>query len=356
MSVALAVIGTGVIGTDHVRRLHRQVPGADVAVVTDIDLDLARAVAATYGVPEAHTDGFAAIRSAQVDAVVVASSAASHAELVLAAVEAGKPVFCEKPLATTAEACLRIVTAEAAAGRRLVQVGFMRRYDEAYRGLKRTLDSGDLGAALLAHCVHRNPAVPGSFTNEMMINEAAIHEIDLVRWLLGEEITDVSVVWPRRNGHAAATLQDPMLVWLRTTGGVVVDVEVNVNVGYGYDIRTELVGERGGAWLSVGNAGVSSVGTAAWVPATWLERFRAAYDAELTEWVRAVVTGTDPQGPTAYDGYAAAVVADACVAAFGRDGWHPVPPLHPQEGRSGRHGRPSFIPQGGVHEPGPAPY
>ncbi|MET7400351.1 Gfo/Idh/MocA family oxidoreductase [Dactylosporangium sp. NPDC005572] len=310
MSVALAVIGTGVIGADHVRRLTSG--PSSVAVVTDIDAARAEAVARQYGVPEAHTDGLAAILDPRVDAVVVASSAASHADLVIAAVAAGKPVFCEKPLATTAEDCRRIVEVEAAAGRRLVQVGFMRRYDEACRELKRVVDGGELGAPLLLHCRHRNPAVPDTFTDEMMINEAAIHEIDLVRWLLGEEIAAVSVVWPRRSGRAPAALHDPMLVWLRTTGGTVVDVEVNVNVGYGYDIRAEVVGEHG------------TFGTTPSIAAHWLDRFRDAYDAELADWVRAVAAGASPPGPTAEDAYAAAVVADACVAAFGVDGWVPI--------------------------------
>lgn len=101
--------------------------------------------------------GAALITASHVDAVLVASSGPTHAEHVLNAIAVGKPVFCEKPLATTAVDCLRIVEAETAYGSRLVQVGFMRRYDEGYRELKRLLDSGGIGAPLMVHCVHRSP-------------------------------------------------------------------------------------------------------------------------------------------------------------------------------------------------------
>src|SRR5918997_7055956 len=124
------------IGQDHIRRLTSGLSGARVTAVTDVDLDRARSVA--DGVPGAgvHDTGQALIDDPGVDAVVVTSWGPTHEEDVLAAIAAGKQVFCEKPLATTREACDRIVDAEVAAGRRLVSVGFMRRYDEQYRAMK----------------------------------------------------------------------------------------------------------------------------------------------------------------------------------------------------------------------------
>src|SRR5690606_18003813 len=118
------------IGQDHIRRISTVLSGARVAAVTDVDLDRARAVA--DGVPGAvvHETGQALIEDPRVDAVVVTSWGPTHEEYVLASIAAGKQVFCEKPLATTREACDRIVDAEVAAGRRLVQVGFMRRFED----------------------------------------------------------------------------------------------------------------------------------------------------------------------------------------------------------------------------------
>ena len=118
----------------------------------------------------------------------------------------------------------RILDAEIAHGRRLVQVGFMRRYDVGYRAMKRTLDDGVLGAPLMVHCAHRNASTPAQgFTSDMLINDAAIHEIDLVRWLLGQEIVAVeAVLTPRRSGLAPDDLQDPLILLLRMADGALV--------------------------------------------------------------------------------------------------------------------------------------
>ena len=140
-----------------------------------------------------------------VDAVLVASWGPAHEEQVVAAIGAGKPVFCEKPLAPSSDACLRIMEAEMAAGRRLVQVGFMRRYDPGYLAMKAAAQDGSIGAPLLMHCAHRNPSVPDyGFTTEMIITDSSVHEIDLVRWLFEEEIVAASVLRPRRSGQAPA--------------------------------------------------------------------------------------------------------------------------------------------------------
>ena len=204
MTVRVGVIGTGVIGQDHIRRITHVVPGGVITAVTDVDL--ARAGHAAAGLPgvAVHASGQELIADAGVDAVLVTSWGPAHEEHVLAAIAVGKPVFCEKPLATTREACLRIMSAEMAAGRRLVQVGFMRRYDASYRALKAAVAAGAIGAPLLMHCAHRNPSAPPyGFTTESIITDSAVHEIDLVRWLFGEEIAAASILKPRPTGGAA---------------------------------------------------------------------------------------------------------------------------------------------------------
>jgi myo-inositol 2-dehydrogenase/D-chiro-inositol 1-dehydrogenase len=264
-----------------------------------------------------HATGDDVIADPAVDAVVVCSWGPSHETYVLASIAAGKPVFCEKPLATTQEACLRIVEAEVAYGSRLVQVGFMRRYDAAYRALKKVVDGGDIGSPLMMHCAHRNPSVPGSYTTEMAIVDTAVHEIDMVRWMFDQEITAARVLIPRRNGNGG-DLRDPLLLVLETTDGVLVDVETSVNIRYGYDIRGEIVGENGAATLG-GPAPVTvrRAGNAADpVPADWRERFLTAYDTEFQEWIDSLATAGRTVGPSAWDGYAAAAVCDAGVEAL----------------------------------------
>jgi myo-inositol 2-dehydrogenase/D-chiro-inositol 1-dehydrogenase len=301
MALSVGVIGTGVMGSEHVRRLASEVEGAVVSAVADADPARATAAASAVGA-RAHVDAVELIRSDEVDAVVVASSDATHADFVLACLAEGKPVLCEKPLATTAEASLLVAEAEAASGRRLVQVGFMRRFDPAYAALKRELDEGRLGGPLLMHCAHRNAGVPPGYTTDMLITSSLTHEIDVIRWITGEEIIAVTVRASRSSSRANG-LRDPQLAILETAGGVLVDAEVFANAGYGYDIRCEIVGEEGAASLPVA------------VAPTFVERFADAYRLELQDWVDSVAAG-GPTGASAWDGYAASAVADACLASL----------------------------------------
>ena len=320
----VGVIGTGMIGKDHIRRMTSVLSGVQVVAVTDVDLVVAAAVASPIG---AHVfpDGASLIASPSVDAVVVSSWGPTHEEYVLASIAAGKPVFCEKPLATTAAACLRIVEAEVAAGRRLVQVGYMRRYDVAYRALKSVIDGGEIGAPLMMHCAHRNASVPSFYEKEMAITDTAVHEIDMVRWMFDSEITAASVLIPRKSANGG-DLQDPLFLLLEMANGVLVDVEISVNGRYGYDIRGEILGENGTAALgSLSPVSVRVSGRVSDpVPADWRERFIAAYDVEFQEWIDSVSSSGFASGPTAWDGYAAAVVSDAAVSGLRNGGRVPV--------------------------------
>jgi myo-inositol 2-dehydrogenase/D-chiro-inositol 1-dehydrogenase len=316
--VRVGVIGVGMIGQDHIRRITQVLTGGAVVAVNDVDAARAGQVAA--GLPGATVHATAAdlIADTGVDAVLVASWGPAHEEQVLAAIAAGKPVFCEKPLAPSSEACLRIMDAELAAGRRLVQVGFMRRYDAGYLAMKAALEDGSIGVPLLMHCAHRNPQVPPyGFTTEMIISDSAVHEIDLVRWLFGEEIVAASVLVPRRSGQAPAGMQDPLILLLEMANGALVDDEVFLNAQYGYDVRGEVVGETGTVALAdVSEVTVRAAGRyGGRIPVDWRDRFIRAYDAELQDWLTAVAAGAST-GPSAWDGYAAAAVTDSALAAL----------------------------------------
>src|SRR6476659_7608334 len=213
MTVNVGVIGVGMIGKDHIRRLTTVLAGSKVVAVTDVNLDEAKRVADSVPGATAYSTGQELIKADDVDAIIVCSWGPTHEEYVLAAIEAGKPVFCEKPLATTQEACRRIIDAEVAFGRRLVQVGYMRRYDRAYRALKAVVDSGEIGAPLMMHAAHRNPSVPGHYTREMAITDTAVHDIDLARRLFGEEIVAATVLYPRHS-RRGGELQVPLVLLL----------------------------------------------------------------------------------------------------------------------------------------------
>jgi len=317
--VRVGVIGVGMIGQDHIRRITEVLTGGSVVAVNDVDAERAGQVAAGLpGTVTVYQTAPELIAASDVDAVLIASWGAAHEEQVLAAIAAGKPVFCEKPLAPSSDACLRIMDAEAAAGRRLVQVGFMRRYDAGYLAMKAALDDGSLGAPLLMHCAHRNPSVPPyGFTTEMIISDSAVHEMDIVRWLFGEEITAAAVLRPRRSAQAPDGLADPLILLLEMAGGALVDDELFVSARYGYDVRGEIVCETG----TVALADTSEVTVRTQnrhggrIPVDWRDRFIRAYDVELQDWLNAVAAGTST-GPTAWDGYAAAAVTDAALEAL----------------------------------------
>jgi myo-inositol 2-dehydrogenase/D-chiro-inositol 1-dehydrogenase len=321
MTVNVGVIGVGMIGKDHIRRLTTVLAGAAVVAVTDVNVEESAKVAAGLPGATAHASGQDVISDPAVDAVLVCSWGPTHEEYVLAAIAAGKPVFCEKPLATTAGACRRILDAESAFGTRLVQVGYMRRYDASYRALKAVVDSGEIGAPLMMHCAHRNPSVPGHYTKDMAITDTAVHEIDMVRWMFGEEIVAATVLTPRKS-RLGGDLQDPLMLLLEMERGALIDVEISVNIRYGYDIRGEVVGEEGTAALGASSPIIvrKNNSYSGRVPDDWRERFIRAYDVEFQEWIDAVRDGSQ-FGPSAWDGYAAAVVSDAAIRSlFDGDG------------------------------------
>jgi myo-inositol 2-dehydrogenase/D-chiro-inositol 1-dehydrogenase len=317
MTVRVGVVGVGMIGQEHIRRLTHVLSGARVVAVTDADVERAKSVAASLPDARVHATGQDLIRDEDVDAVVVASWGPTHEEYVLACIEADKQVFCEKPLATTQAACERILDAEVAAGRRLVMVGFMRRYDDGYVAMKDTIKRGDIGTPLMFHSAHRNPAVPPHYVSDMIINDTCVHDFDVARWLLDTEITSIQVVKPRRNSRASEHLTDPLFMVLETASGAVVDVEASINIAFGYDIRGEVVGETGTVELAESNNVVvkrdGQFGGR--VPEDWRERFMRAYDLEFQDWVNAVAAGRST-GPSSWDGYAATVVCDAGLEAM----------------------------------------
>jgi myo-inositol 2-dehydrogenase/D-chiro-inositol 1-dehydrogenase len=322
VTLRIGVVGTGMMGADHVRRLSTVISGVRVVAVSDVDTEQAKRVAeGAGGDVRVFSEAGELIADDQVEAVLIASPGFTHADYAIAGIGAGKQVFCEKPLATTAADCLRVLDAEQAAGRRLVQVGFMRRYDSGYAELRRVYEEGRIGPAVQVHCVHRNASVPDSYTSDMHSTDSVVHEIDVTRWLLGQEIVAASILLPRRTSLAADHLQDPQFFLFETSEGVLIDVEMFVNCQYGYDIRCELVGESGTASLpSPAGVGLRAGGRdSVPVPPDWRVRFVAAYDREVQQWVDGVRAG-QVTGPSAWDGYATTAVAEACVRSLKEGG------------------------------------
>jgi myo-inositol 2-dehydrogenase/D-chiro-inositol 1-dehydrogenase len=316
MSIRVGIIGTGLIGEDHGRKLAHAISGASVGGVADVRRDRAEEIAGAVGGARVFDSGEDLIASDEIDAVLVTSTGETHARYVLACISAGKPVMCEKPLAPTVPECERILEAEVAHGERLVIVGFMRRYDAGYRQVKEALANGTIGEPLILHNTHRNSTVPESYTSFMTMTDSMIHEVDVSRWLLGEEIRAVQVIPPKRTPLRFEHLQDPQFAIFTTESGILSTVEFFANCQYGYDVRCELVGSLGTVSLvnpMLASEVAAGRSTAA-IPPDWRVRFGDAYTAELQAWIAGLARG-ESVGPSAWEGYAATKVVEVGVEA-----------------------------------------
>ena len=320
MTVRIGLIGADGMGRAHVDRITQELAGGTIVAVADVNPDNARAVAEPLGAT-VYATGAELIADPNVDAVLIATTGSAHAPDVILAVRAGKYVLCEKPLATTAADALAILEAEQQANKKLVTVGFMRRFDAGYGQMRDALLSGEHGYATLVHCRHRNPTVPEGYTTRNMIDDTAIHEIDTCRYLLGEEITRVRIDVPRATSHRFTQLQDPLVMVAYTESGIRIDDEVNVNIGFGYAIECELVMESG--TIRLGDQEQTIVRDAGGerhpICRSHIDRFHAAFNAEVQQWIRAVERD-EHTGSSAWDGYAAGVVVDAAIASLEADG------------------------------------
>jgi myo-inositol 2-dehydrogenase / D-chiro-inositol 1-dehydrogenase len=312
MTLRLGIIGAGIMGADHARIFAEEVPGVSLRHICDADAKRARSVADQCGAENVSSDPHAVIADASIDAVVIASPDPTHAPLTLAAIAAGKPVLCEKPLSQETKECLAVLTAEEKRGKRLVQIGFMRRFDPSYAEVKSLLTQGELGKALMFHGIHRNVAPAYDFRAEMAIANSAPHEFDVARWMLDTDYASISVFRPE-NGEAS-----PVFMVLKTEAGQLVNIEVNISANYGYDVRGELVGEKGTAVLRAPvnadvNLGLKQYSV---YPADWRPRFVEAYRRQNLAWIKSIETEKPSIGASAWDGYCSTVVAEAGVEAL----------------------------------------
>ncbi len=321
----IGVIGCGAIGRDHIRRINDLVPGARVSACTDYFIDAAKKTAENYPDMKVYDTGEALIASPDTDAIVITSSDPSHADYVLEGIRQGKQVFCEKPLAQNAADCEKIIEAETACGKRMVQVGFMRRYDQGYIDIKKAIDSGELGAPMIIHAAHRNVSQPDGFQTEMGVSNVAIHELDICRWLLNDEYESGQVLNVRQSARSTG-YDNPQIVLLKTKSGARIDVEVQVADAYGYDIQCQVVCEGGTLNLPDPYAVTKRADAACSFPilTDWKDRFIRAYDTEFQEWANALETKGAPTGPSAWDGYAACVAADALNRSRGTEQFMPI--------------------------------
>lgn len=316
--IGIGVIGVGLMGRRHAENLVHSVPEARLVAVADANGALAGRVALELAVSQCTVDDLLARED--VRAVVIASPAATHDALAVAAVRAGKDVLVEKPIALTLEGADRAIAAAREASARL-QIGFQRRYDGATLEAHRLLRSGALGEPLLFKAVARDRVAPrgtpGSLARSDILTESAIHDLDLARWLVGDEVRAVRAMVATVGDPSAAPAPNAALVELRFAHGALGSVETYRGAGYAYDIREEVVCAEG--TVIVGGFAQSTLtvlrpGGRSDLAAGFLERFADAYVAEVRDFVRGALERRPP-AVTAEDGRRALAIALAADVA-----------------------------------------
>ena len=312
-TTAIGVIGVGLMGGHHVGNLALQVHNAQLLALADADEIRLHEAADKYEVSYRFSNPQDLIDHPQIDAVLIAAPDRWHATLAESCILAGKPVLVEKPLATDSNAALAVVSMELARGKRLVQVGFMRQYDPAHITVKDRVGRGDLGRAMALRNLHASntPGHTPRSVGEVMFN-SLIHECHTARWMMGEEVTQVfaqALPWPAHPGSARFAA-----VQLCFQSGALGILAYNDSAEYGYQVEVEVTCETGiVASNSMAVPTVTHRGQERReVTEDWGSRFGAAYLAEVQAWTASVIQGI-PTGPTAWDGYRALVIAEACA-------------------------------------------
>ena len=321
--VRVALLGAGRIGRRHARTLANQAPIAELVVIADASETSAKETAVNLGVARWTTDSESAIGDPDVDVVVIASSTDTHAPLIIAAAEAGKHIFCEKPIALDLETTDRAIEAVEQAGVRL-QVGFNRRFDRGYRRAKADIAAGKVGTVESIRDTMRDPEPPPAAyvaTSGGLFRDMTIHNFDCVRWLAGCEAVELYAM--------AACLVDPMfaeygdvdtsIVSIRFESGALAVIDNSRRSGFGYDLRTEVFGSGGALLIGFHQDTPVTYLTASGVITDhvhfFLERFAQAYIDEILDFVDAIATSREVS-VTGEDGRAALALAYAAEASL----------------------------------------
>ena len=327
--ICMGVIGAGIMGSGHALYISESVKGARIAGIYDANSAVARKVASKVkkigGLSVTVYDSIQSMLAVkEITAIIIASPDNLHAEHLAMAIAAGKDVLCEKPLASN-ESDAKTVAQTANKSNVIVGIGFMRRFDPAYLELKRVIRSGKYGKVLQIRCTSRNVSSPTA-TTAMLLTNVAVHEVDVIRWLLEEEIKSVNVNLTKVTSKANSKLSDPISVNCYTESGVLATIDICANSTYGYEVGMEVITES--ASLVVENLGDLTIVKDFYLPnrksgklhKDWMGRFKPAYIAELNAFVQSIKKRKlHPNFATANDGLAASIACGLGVKSLPRN-------------------------------------
>jgi scyllo-inositol 2-dehydrogenase (NAD+) len=323
--LGVGVLGVGEMGKRHAENLRRLVPEAKLVAIADVAAQRARQVADELEVEHAYSSLDAMIEHKDINAVVIATPDKFHADAIRVAAAAGKDILCEKPIAITIKDAEAAIQAVEKAKVRL-QVGFMRRYDPAYAAAMKRIEAGEIGTPVIFKSLGRDRDEPPlaayqSGVNGMLFYSNSIHDFDLARWLMQDEVSEVQAYATTTIRSEVAAFGDIVagVVNLKYAHGAIGNIESYVQAVYAYDVRTEIIGSKGSIF----------VGSVEKVPATFLtaqggnriladhflSRFADAYLTEMQDFVHRMLTNQEPR-VTGEDGLRSLEIAVAAEHSY----------------------------------------
>ena len=311
----VGIIGAGRIGRVHAETLAFRLPEAHIAAITDINREAAEALAARCNIPSVVASSDEIIADKRIEAVLICSPTGTHADLIVQAAQAGKHIFCEKPIAFSLEQIDRALAAVKAAGVQL-QIGFNRRFDANFMRVRQAVVSGEIGTPSLMHLISRDPAPPPLAyirSSGGIFVDMTIHDFDMARFLIGDEVEEIYTAAGVRVDPeiGKAGDLDTALMVLRFRNGVIGTIDNCRKAPYGYDQRAEILGSEGKISTEncYPNQAVISDGKSVRqdLPLNFfMERYTESFASELKSFVAAIrdkrataVTGIDGRIPVA---------------------------------------------------------
>jgi myo-inositol 2-dehydrogenase/D-chiro-inositol 1-dehydrogenase len=302
-NLRFGVIGAGRIGKIHAENLATRIPGVEVAAIADVDLKSAQELALHLHVPAAVDDYHAILSDPTIDAVAICSSTDTHAKIVVEAAQAGKHIFCEKPIDHDLAKIDAALEAVEKAGVKL-QIGFNRRFDPNFRKVRAMVADGKIGDPHIIRITSRDPAPPPvSYVKVSggMFLDMTIHDFDMARYLSGSEVEEVYV--------AAGVMVDPgigeagdvdtAVITLRFANGAIGTIDNSRKAIYGYDQRVEVFGSEGMVQADNNTPDNDVYFNADGVHSAkplyfFLERYMDSFIAELKDFVQSIQENTTP--------------------------------------------------------------
>src|SRR5580692_9324576 len=323
--LGVGVLGVGTMGKQHALNIRRLIPEAQLIAVADADLRRAQQVASQLEIEHAYDSVEALAEQKDIQVIVVVTPAKFHGAAMRVCAQAGKDIFCEKPFTLTVEEADQVLDATQKAGVR-VQVGHVRRYDPPNVRAKARIEAGEIGDPVIFKSVARDPEPPpvsylASGVNGMFFQDSTVHEFDLGRWIMNDEISEIHaygavLVFPE---IAQFNDIDTALLTMKFSRGTLGAVENYMQSGYGYDVRTEIVGSKGtiimGYLQQTAEIVLTVNGAKTDVVDHFLVRFREGYLLEMRDFVQTILADQAPK-VDAYDGRQAVAVAAAAERSY----------------------------------------